>query len=455
VARGRNVNREHKPAARKGLVVQAGRAASSRTLNGPTRGPSIGDDDLATFDSIFNEIIATSGRELLSSGDALDAEVCVSSVLGMWSRMPMIGEPDSVVALGGRLIQAASGRRHLDGDLFLRAISAVGPEGLSCLAREALAARQPRSGAEPPWFSDIGAACATSAWRASDVLGDIDAVMIGFRYPSGTEHWASLMVDHLLSGIAKDATVARRPLADALDMWSELPGTELVELSPEEAAWKMLEAIRQTSLVFNPPVSSDYRDFAALIEARVTPLARPFREPKPLSCPAREKLVKDFLADGAGAKYARDPRAWFLLDELVDYRCDQVGDPLRWSPGAVELFLLDFVPRKLTGDQETLAMAGEVLAAWVRWGASRAGLGPEVAAEALAVIAELRDEALAALADKSKWGLAKTVAMMMRSDGVDLGDDNAAQAWLARNQTKLLADLAERRPRAEVLLGRG
>jgi hypothetical protein len=455
MVRAPEVNWERKPGPRKRLAVQVGRAeapgASSRT---PADGPAAEDDDLAMFDWIFQKIIATSGRDVLRSGDALDAEVWVSSVLGMWSRMPLIGVPDTALALGGRLVRVASGRRHLDGDLCLRAVSAVGCKGLSGVAREALALRRPRRGTEPSWFSDIGSALATSAWRASDVWGDIDAVMIGFRYPSGTEHWVSLLVDHLLGGIAKDATVARRPLTDALEMWSGLPETELVELSVEEAAWRMLEAIHSTSLVLGPPISDDYRDFAALIEARVTPLAGHFQAPEPLPYAARERLVKDFLKDKAGANYARDQRAWFLLDELVDYRCDRAADPLRWSPGAVELFLLDFVPRKLTAEHETLAMAGDVLAAWVPWGAARAGLSPEAAAKALAVIAELWEEALAALADEANWGLAKTVAMRMRSDGVDLGDERAAQAWLARNQASLLAELAERQPEAEAILQR-
>src|ERR1019366_1937770 len=163
------------------------------------------------------------------------------------------------------------------------------------------------------------------------------------------------------------------------------------------ACWRRLSG---APLSLMRPQASDYRDAAALLSARVTGLAKDAVWPEQLDCASREQLVREFLADESGSKYAENERAWFLLDALVDYRCEQVGDPLRWSPGAVELFLLDFVPRKLSACDETLRMAREVLRAWIPWAAARTGLGLEPTGRAAAVIDELGDEPLLALRDE-------------------------------------------------------
>ncbi len=97
--------------------------------------------------------------------------------------------------------------------------------------------------------------------------------------------------------------------------------------------------------------------------------------------------MKAFLASPAGSAYAHDPDAWFILDTLVDYRCDHHGgDPLLWGGGAAELYLLDYVPRKLSAREQTLRRAPEILRAWAAWAGSRADLPPSVMQETLAVI---------------------------------------------------------------------
>jgi hypothetical protein len=225
--------------------------------------------------------------------------------------------------------------------------------------------------------------------------------MIGFRYPSGSEHWISLLVDHVLGDIAKDVTVGAGSVEAIIPHWSETADIELIEVSIGEAAGRMLYATDVTSLITNAPVSSDYGELIALVRARAQRLAEVTLQPEEWCCERRKQVVRDFLEDAVGKRYAKNERAWFLLDVIVDYRCEQVGEPLRWSPGAVALFLLDFVPRKITASRETLEMAGEVLAAWILWAGRRAGLGADQTDKALAVIDELGAEALAALADRS------------------------------------------------------
>ncbi|MHB8246685.1 MAG: hypothetical protein ACYDGN_15310 [Acidimicrobiales bacterium] len=128
---------------------------------------------------------------------------------------------------------------------------------------------------------------------------------------------------------------------------------------------------------------------------------------------------------------------------MVDYRCLDGLDPLKWSGGVAELFLLDWVPRKLTAVDATLDKAPEVLDAWVAWAGPRAGLSERAIAQTRAVIDDVRAETAGALRDTSNWGPAKQVAMSMVADGVDPADSVEVEEWIARyNQTHSLSKVS-------------
>src|SRR5258708_19568954 len=109
----------------------------------------------------------------------------------------------------------------------------------------------------------IGAARATSAWRATDLWGDQDSIMVGFRYPDGSEHCALVLVDHLLGGIAKDATVLWTPIAEVLQGW-EGPEFHLVEEGLPEPAGRFMSPVTLTYHSFRPPIPHASPDTAAL-----------------------------------------------------------------------------------------------------------------------------------------------------------------------------------------------
>ena len=133
-----------------------------------------------------------------------------------------------------------------------------------------------------------------------------------------------------------------------------------------------------------------------------------------------------------GAGYKHDQDVWFLVDALVDYRCDyHGGDPLRWSGEAVELFLLHHVPRQLSADTVALARAPEVLRAWIPWAARRAGLPDGSEGGALGWIDEMEEEYRRAIVDEGRWSPAKQMVMAMMAAGVDPSDDDEVDRWLA------------------------
>lgn len=372
---GKKTNAKSRPAARK-----------ARNRHGRRTSPGQ-HDHLAVFDSVCRDFVVAGGKAVLASGDPLQAEGWASHVLGVFSELPLIGEADTVAAIGARLVSVASRRRSLDGQVCLRALAAVAPGPLGARAARAATAGA-RHIKEPSWFGAIGAARPTGAWRASDIWGDQDSIMVGFAYPGGAEHTLLVLIDHPLGGIVKDAAVLESPLAAVIGVWDDdEPAIMVVSEPVDVAAERVIEAMVRTERAVNAPVTDDYPDTTALLRARFAPLAASVPSEEPPDSEGRGNLVRAFLASPEGGAYADDPHAWFLLDALVDYGCDQhEGDPLCWSGGAAERFLLDWVPRKLSAPDSTLRRAPDVLRAWVSWAARSAGLAPEVAEESLQVI---------------------------------------------------------------------
>jgi hypothetical protein len=365
--------------------------------------PFRGGDPLTVFDSLCRQTLVEEGREVFAAGDPLDAEMWVSHLLGMFSGLPLVGKADAAEVIGGRLVSVAQKRRAPEAQMCLRAIAAVAGDGLARRGKKAIASLGTAATQVPAWTKMIGAATATSAWRASDLCGDQDSVMVAFRYPDGAEHCVLVLIDHLLGGIAKDVAILSSPLAETLQQW-EGPEFDLVEEGIAEAASRVMAAVAVTARTFGAPITEDYTNTVALLNARFGPVAADLDIPAPLAVAEREDLVRQFLATEPGRNFADDPDAWFLLDVLVDFRCDAGADPLRWSDSAVELFLLHWVPRKLSAEEIVLQRAPEVLRAWVPWASACAGLPTFLVEEALDAIDEIGDEALEALSDQSRWG---------------------------------------------------
>ncbi len=401
----------------------------SRTSRRGPRTPFPGGEPLAVFDGMCQKTLTSEGREVLATGDPLEAEMWVSHLLGMFSNLPLVGESDPARAIGGRLVSVAQKRRTPEAQMCLRALAAVADGGLAGRAEKAMTSLGMAVNQVSAWTRMIGTARATSAWRASDLCGDQDSIMVGFRYPDGAEHCLLVLVDHLLGGIAKDATVLVVPIAELLAQW-EGPDFDLVEEGIAEAAGRVMAAVTVTARTIEAPVTEDYTDTVALLNARLGPVAGEVSVRAPMAAAERERLARKFLAAKTGRRFAHDPDACLLLEALIEWRCDVGADPLRWSDSAVELFLLAWVPRRLIGPDALLRRAPEVLGAWVPWAAARARLPQFLAQEALDMIAELGEEAIEALSDQSRWSPAKQVAMRMLGEGIDLTDDDAVDEWL-------------------------
>jgi hypothetical protein len=102
----------------------------------------------------------------------------------------------------------------------------------------------------------------------------------------------------------------------------------------------------------------------------------------------------------------------------------------RWSPIVVELFMLDWLPRKVSLYEAEVVHLPTVLRAWLRFVAEQRGFDERLAGEMLAAVDEFEAGYREAMADSSRLGPAGALVKAMQEEGVDLTDPAAVQAWM-------------------------
>ena len=115
----------------------------------------------------------------------------------------------------------------------------------------------------------------------------------------------------------------------------------------------------------------------------------------------------------------------------MDFAGSRGGDPLRWSPRAVEAFLLDWVHERAVLDAQDAAALPDVLAAWVAWAGRRVGLPEPAVAATLDRIDALRGEFARLVGTGERQSPAVRATAQLVAEGVDLADPAAVEEWLA------------------------
>lgn len=137
--------------------------------------------------------------------------------------------------------------------------------------------------------------------------------------------------------------------------------------------------------------------------------------------------------------------AWLLsekLDELAEpARCLLAGrrdysssqEPTYWRSGDVHTLLLVLAPERLTDPGGLAERAPAALEAFLRFLGETGRLHPASTKipALLKEVARAADKVAPAMADRSRWGMAKTLYMAMLADGVALDDESGAQDWFA------------------------
>lgn len=102
-----------------------------------------------------------------------------------------------------------------------------------------------------------------------------------------------------------------------------------------------------------------------------------------------------------------------------------LGTPLRFSPVMVEVFCLDWAPRKIGADEEAFTLLPDVLAAWIRFAGRRRGISENAISESVETAYACGAEMIDLATDPRNWGPAKTMALAIANRGIEITDQCA------------------------------
>ncbi|MGI9080201.1 MAG: hypothetical protein ACR2GF_05190 [Acidimicrobiales bacterium] len=377
--------------------------------------------------------IIDGARELLAEDTAIAAEAWASGLVNLFDGMRWDARlaDTEVPPFEEAVLERCGQRRDPRALVVAAALAAVLPPPLDATAREVVRHLRRSVVAGPGWVDAIGLVTPTGAWVASDVFGDQETLIVGFEQSGqADEHVLVVLVDHNLSGQAKDAWIAD-DVDGAVALWRSNTDRHLrvEEISTKDALPRLRDAMAMSDL-WNGDAGLRTEEFAqhrALIWARLRRAGLDDERPAAaeMTRAERDALVAEFLASepgGAVTKALAPTDVELLAHYLVDLRCDYEGRPLRWSPMVVETLLTYLAPRKLLLDADQAAALPSVVRALVRFGAERTGLERTFVDETLDAVDRVEADSVDRLGDPAAAGPAKAVLAALQARGVDLGD---------------------------------
>jgi hypothetical protein len=253
----------------------------------------------------------------------------------------------------------------------------------------------------PDWLAGLGAARHGKAVAVTHLLGDGEDLLVEVVLPGGDaapQLTVVLYVDHNLGTVAKDGFAVGEPidsLVSLMEAETEADGgARFAEVDPADARARIEEAIEQGSLLW-PPLESDtwpasrpmLEWVARLLPGGGTGYVRPEWDDD-----ARSALIEAFFASPHAAGLD-DPDHRDLFESIVWFAVDYgPGDPLRWSPPAVEILLGDWIPRKIVAPASFLAKVPDVLRAFVAYAHAERGVPARYTAETLEAVDRFEGE---------------------------------------------------------------
>jgi hypothetical protein len=443
------------------------------------------------------ELVLRAAHDLTRVDTAFDAELLLSALLGgvYAGTLPDRGQSLAafVEAFDAHLSRAGTDVARV-ARAVLAALTPPVPDGADGppAPEGADGAGRPDGAEGPPWLGELGAVRATGGWAYGDRYGDQTSYLVTFAYRDGSaggpEHAVIVLVDHNL-GLVKDLVVAA-PAGPALDRLRESvlvdpdAMTWLAEVDPATVRAAATGYLRATDNAPDLPGSAGLLENRALVAARLAAL--PGMRPEPAgpaggAAPTREAgsadsggsersaggeagatggatdaagsagevvpaddraaLVAQFLQSPearlsglAGAAGQRGEAVTYGLGLIVDFAEARGGDPLRWSPRAVEVFLLDWVHGRALLDADDARSLPDALGAWVLWSGRLLGL-PDVAVQAtFDEVGTRRAEFVRLCTTGERQTPAVKAMRRLLADAVDVTDDAAVDAWLRAHE---------------------
>jgi hypothetical protein len=419
----------------------------SRTGGAEHRGRSSFDRQAAVeVGELLADMAEIAARGAHEPTTALEAEQWASCLIGTFHVRSMPGEDVQALFLPG-FVDALEALGTASALATLRALTAVAAPHQARIARTA-GDRLAASGvAEPPWAGGLGRHLPTAAALMSeDAFDDGLSVMVEFDAPGAERHTLGVYVDHNMGGLIKDVFLAG-PLDEVRAQFDRRRpdgvGLSIREIDFAEARARVEAALYVLDHTLDPPVNDDVGLMRALIGARMRLLPEGFKllnDRYELTLVERDALLADFLDSPEGRRWRDDDDAEDVAHLAIAFGADyNHGGALRWSPVVVEIFMTDWLARKVTRESDFFARVPDVLRDWVKYAGRRRRVPAAPLREAVTAVEDYRQEMLDTVNDPESWGPAKAFAAAALDAGVDLTDREQVERFVQRYNDGLAA----------------
>jgi hypothetical protein len=296
------------------------------------------------------------------------------------------------VPSGDELVQLLCEADLLETTAVLAAIGGLaGDEALRCRARETVTSR---THALPDWLLALSEARpADRAIEVGHVLGDGNNVMIGASLAGGHELTAVVYIDHNMGTLVKNAFVVDQPMSELVGQMRAVADDDdadivIGDLDSADARARITQAIELSRISWPPLETETWPACRPLVDWMVRMLpggGTGYQRPE-WGEAAIEEMADRFLRSPFGAGFAGS-EYHELLGSLLHFGTDYgPGDPMRWSPVVVEILLTDWIPRKIVAEASYLAMAPDLLRAFIRFCHHERGLRSALTEQTLAAV---------------------------------------------------------------------
>ena len=365
-------------------------------------------------------------------------------------------QPEIPKDVGAAVLRAIEARRDATSTGVLAALGALAAQPLADRAREGLR-RLAEEGVALASTSAIGTLTVGEAIRIEHVSGDAEVLAALLARDDCNEVQAAIFgIEHRETGgaLVECVLAPPAPADEARDLIDAMDGAAPSQpIEPQELTIRVIAAA-QRSIKAGFALSADAGPALPIISRALT--GDPHGIPRPEMMAPWEQDDPELVVDAAEDEQEFQRLMELLLDALEQYvRANippesavwQHGDFIattmlqwkggyddgrlgRWTSADLAEYLLDYFPRKVTVDAETLDAVPECVKAFLAFMHARGSLSGEpleVLEQALDVLGE---EFNTQAQDSSRWGLAKSMFMRMQTKGVDPSQPSAIDAWM-------------------------
>lgn len=394
------------------------------------------DPNRAAFEQMF-----TGAADAIAGLDTgYHAELGISALIGGVYQLALPPRRVGVTNFAEPFTRHVARKRSRKACAVLAGLGAVAPEPAATLAGDALRRLAGNGVAAPAWATGAGQVRCTTALASQNMWGDKTQYLALFEYDSGAvgpDHLVVVTVDHASGQVDELGVLApgRSALAGVRESADEY--LTLTPVDPAALRADVAEAIGRTDAA--PELRGpEYVSQWAFVLARALALPAGGQPRRGMPEPERDRLVREFI-DGPGSELAlaRSLDSAVIVAGtrlLIDWAVDAGNrDPLKWSPTAVETFLLGWMPAQTGVRPEVASWLPEILTAFIEYAGVRRGLPPETVLVVRSKVGELSRAYTEKMLGEGSQGSMDDVLTQLLAAGVDPDDDAAVRGWLEQH----------------------